>query len=210
MKRASATVAVTFGLSLLGLGLTYSGHTQTGAPTSAPVVSCEGPFAKDSTHQKLVEAFGEQNVAYLPVDVPGATTPWGRTIIYPNDAVRRLAVNWNDQAARARPFSFTIVGTSEWRGPKGVRIGMTLEQLEETNGRPFTITGYNGVDGMTFFKDGALTSLPGGCVVNAILRPTVQLPDDQLKGVSGDHQISSSDPTIRAAKPKVVVVDVRP
>jgi hypothetical protein len=124
--------------------------------------------------------------------------------------VRRLEVNWNDQVARARPFSFTIVGTSEWRGPKGVRIGMTLEQLEDTNGRPFTITGYNGVDSMTFFKDGALTSLPGGCVVNAILRPSVQLPDDQLKGVSGDRQISSSDPTIRAAKPKVVVVDVRP
>jgi hypothetical protein len=55
-----------------------------------------------------------------------------------------------------------------------------------------------------------LKSLSGGCAVNAVLRPTVQLPDDQVKRVSGDRQISSSDPAIRAAKPKVVVVDVRP
>jgi hypothetical protein len=210
MKRPLTAIAVTLGLTLLGLGLTYPGHTQSVTATSAPAVSCEGPFAKDSSHQKLVEAFGEQNVAYLPVDVPGETTRWGRTIIFPNDATRRLEVNWNDQAVRARPFSFTIIGTSEWRGPKYVHIGMTLEQLEETNGQPFTITRYNDVDSMAFFKDGALKSLPGGCAVTTVLRPTVQLPDDQVKRVSGDRQISSSDPTIRAAKPKVVVVDVRP
>jgi hypothetical protein len=39
------------------------------AAAAAPdTLACEGVFARDTTHAKLVEAFGRSNVAFLEID----------------------------------------------------------------------------------------------------------------------------------------------
>jgi hypothetical protein len=51
----------------------------TSAAAAAPdALACEGAFAKDTTHAKLVETFGRSNVAFLEIDGDqGVKMLWG-------------------------------------------------------------------------------------------------------------------------------------
>ena len=178
----------------------------TGVARAEPAltVSCEDAlFAKDSSHARLVAAFGKQNVALVSENgVAGAEV---KSVIYPNDPKRKLTVEWDDVKARAVPRVLIIEKPSQWVAPKGVRIGTPLAELEQLNGAPFTIIGFGGFLGGQVGWSGGLHMQPGGCFIGAQLEPTVKLPKPQNDKVPSNNITSytSTDPPMRQAQPVI-------
>jgi hypothetical protein len=107
----------------------------------ARTITCNGPFARNSTHAKVLEAFGRQNVTYLTLtqtvegDLP-------HTVIFPNDPKSRLLIFWDDDKNRRTVASIFVRGESQWATAKGVRIGSTLADVQALNGKPFRMSGF--------------------------------------------------------------------
>jgi hypothetical protein len=105
----------------------------TGKPTRATpaplVIACSGAFARDSHHLKLTMTYDRKNVDFGEVDAgPGKSMA---SIIYPNDPKRRLEVWWSDMDKRKDVYLIAINGSSTWTGPSGLRLGLSLADLEK-------------------------------------------------------------------------------
>jgi hypothetical protein len=178
--------------------------TQSPAPRLASVVTCNGVFAKDSTHLKLAIKFDSRNIVYGQVDGPEGTKI-NASILYPNDPKRRLEVLWNNEASRSDTSLIAINGKSQWLAPKGLRLGLAIAALEKANGRPFKMSGF-GKDGFASvlgWEGGALSSLPGGCKLGLRLTADAKAAQDARDAVAGDKEFLSNDAGVRAIKPTV-------
>jgi len=176
------------------------------APAHAPragsfktVIECKGPFAKDSGMLALAVTYDSRNMIFTHEKVQG--TEVGVTVMFPKDPKRRLEVWWQN-ANRTGLYLIDIAGKSTWVAPKGLRLGLTLEQVEKLNHKPFKLKGF-GADGVAAVADwdgGELASLPGGCKASA----SVQAKDKSAAGeLPAKDEYSSSDPAMRALKPVV-------
>jgi hypothetical protein len=164
------------------------------------VVACSGPFAPDSGMLALALAYDSRNLIYTQVDVAG--TKVGATIIFPKDPKRRLEVWWSNPN-RTGTYLILINGQSTWTGPGGLRLHLTLAEVEKLNHKPFKLKGFD-KDGNATASDwdgGALATLPGGCKTSASLRADPKAPADAVGGLPADHEYSSDDPALRAVKP---------
>lgn len=177
-----------------------------GAPRAAPIgrtIACSGVFARDSNHLRLAQAVEAKNIEFGEVDGPeGSKLP--ATVIFPQDPKRRLEVLWQNDAARADISLIVIGGQSQWSGPKGLRLGLTLAALEKLNHKPFKLAGFDQPNGGSAldWQGGALASLPGGCTVGVRFKPDPKASPAVI-GAAGGKELQSSDAAVRAAKPIV-------
>ena len=94
----------------------------------------------ESSEAGLAELLGRGNVSAIGVPLgEGATEPG--TALFPNDPARMLHVLWRDPNARRLPRVVQVRG-DRWHTKDGIRLGTTLKELEEINGGPFTLTGF--------------------------------------------------------------------
>jgi hypothetical protein len=193
-------------------------HAATGAPAAAPAapaatkpnsgasihtVACSGPFSKDSSNLKLAMVFDSSNLSFEDVDVSG--TKVGASILYPKDPKRRLEIWWQNPANRSGTYLILINGKSTWGGPNGLKLGLTLADLEKLNHKPFKLKGFD-KDGTATISDwdgGALTKIPGDCKSGVSLQPDAKAAPDAVKALTADKEYSSSAAEMRAVKPKV-------
>lgn len=170
----------------------------------APSLACEGPFAKDTTHDKLVATFGAKNVAFKEVDVTSNVLTKA-TVLFDADPTRRLVVFWKDDKSRTRPIAVTIDAPSTWTGPGGVRNGLTLRDLERLNGGNFSITGFGGIGGGEASKlGGPFVNLPGNCTLKIRFAPGIASPlPSRFASVTGDVLIASTNLVLRRVRPQV-------
>ena len=169
-----------------------------------------GPFSADGSHAKLVEAFGAENVIYKRIDRPQGSTGFA-TILFAQDAARRLIVEWRDAVTRSRPIYIGISGRSEWTGPLGIRLGATIEEIEQFNGQAFRLNGFGwDLGGNAAFEknDGKLGDLPGGCQFGFTFEPTAEgLPlGGKYRALNGNRDLRSDLPLLREVKPAVVEI----
>lgn len=171
----------------------------------APSLACEGPFAKDTTHDKLVATFGIKNVAFKDVDVTSNVLTKA-TVLFDTDPTRRLVVFWKDEKSRTRPLAVTIDAPSTWTGPGGVRNGLTLRDTEKLNGGSFSITGFGGIGGGEASKlGGPFVNLPGDCKLKIRFEPGIASPlPARFASVTGDVLIASTNLILRRVRPQVV------
>ena len=173
------------------------------AAAPANAVTCGGVFTKDATHLKLAVKYDSRNIVFGEVDGPdGAKIK--ASILFPNDPRRRLEVIWNNDAARTDLSLVVINGQSQWSAPKGVKLGGQLAALERINGRPFKLSGFaaDGTASVVGWEGGALTSLPGGCKIGIKLAANASA----TAGLSGDKELRSNDPALKAAKPAIAEI----
>jgi hypothetical protein len=174
------------------------------AIAGARVVACSGVFSKDSSHLRLAMTFDSRNVTFTDVDGDnGAKVP--ASVLFPNDPKRRLEVWWTNPAARNTTYLIVINGKSTWTAPGGMKLGLSLAQLEKLNHKPFKVKGFD-KDGTATVSDwdgGALATLAGGCKSGLSLRADPKVTPDTVTALSADKEYSSSDPELRAAKPAV-------
>jgi hypothetical protein len=173
------------------------------------IVCGPGVFAKDSSHLKLAEMVEAQNIVYAAVDGPEGSKIMA-SVLYPKDPKRRLEVLWQDDASRSNLQVISINGQSTWMAPKGLKLGLPLAALEKLNGKPFKLAGFDWDDGGSVrdWMGGALSTLPGGCIVGMKLAPDPKTSGDIRSQVSGDKDFMSSDPLVRAAKPTIEEITI--
>ena len=169
------------------------------------VLSCAGPFAPDSTHDRLVEVFGARNVALEEVRI-GEGEQDTASVIYPKDRARRVEVLWAYARRRARPAVVRVeeAGT-RWTLAVGFGPGATLAAVEKANGAPFQISGFDWeYGGRVTDWNGALSSgAATGCALTVRFAKDPKASEKAAEAVSGDRTFRSSDPRMRAVRPRV-------
>lgn len=163
------------------------------------VVECSGPFAKDSGMLALAVAYDSRNMIFTQETVQG--TQVGVTVLFPKDPRRRLEVWWRNPN-RTGTYLIDIANKSIWTAPKGLRLALTVEQLEKLNHKPFKLKGFDGNDvaQVSDWGGGELASLPGGCKAGVSLHANAKTAADELPA---KDEYSSDDPALRALKPTV-------
>jgi hypothetical protein len=170
------------------------------------VVACNGAFAKNSSHLKLAQIFGAQNLTFAEVDGP-QNSKIPASVLYPKDPKRHLEVMWSNEAARADTSLVVINGQSTWTGPKGLRLGLPVAAVEKLNGKPFQVAGFDQDDpgAALDWQGGALDKVPGGCKLGIRLAPDPKA-SAEARSAAGGKVLMSSDATVRAVKPKVAEI----
>jgi len=180
------------------------------AKAAAPshTVACSGAFAKNSSHLRLAQIFGPQNLTFTEVDGP-QNSKLPASVLYPKDPKRHLEVLWNNEAARSDTSLVVINGQSAWTGPKGLRLGLPLAALEKLNGKPFQVAGFDQDNAGTVldWQGGALDKVPGGCKVGIKLTPDPKASED-AKGAAAGKTLTSNDAVVRAVNPKIAEIIV--
>jgi hypothetical protein len=179
-------------------------RARTAPVASTRAVTCGGTFAKDSSHLKLAMTFDSKNITFTDVDASNGTKV-PASILFPSDPKRRLEVWWSNQAARSGTYLIVINGKSTWTAPDGLRLGLTVAQLEKLNKKAFKLKGFDkdGVASVSDWDDGELANLPGGCKSGLSLRADPKAPADAVSALSADKEYNSQDPEILAVKPTV-------
>ena len=175
-------------------------------PAFAEDFTCDGAFAADSSADRLVEIYGQDNVVTGETDGPEGTTIIATTV-FPNDPAKMMIFGWWDEAAHRElsyvelPETGTIAGLAE---------GMTVKEVEALNGEPFIMTGfwwdYGGYAG---FQSGKLAEIPGGCHISVYFQPSVEVPAGlDTEPVSGDREVPSSEPLLEQLAVKVDAITI--
>jgi len=173
------------------------------AAAASRTVACSGAFSKDWSNLRLAMTFDSKNVTFTDVDVGGSKV--GASIVFPNDPKRRLEVWWSNPASRSGIYLILINGQSTWTAPGGMRLGLTLAELEKLNHKPFKLKGFgkDGIATVSGWDDGALAALAGDCKSGVSLQADPKAPADAVSALPADQEFSSADPAMRAVKPKV-------
>jgi len=156
-------------------------------------VTCADAFGRESSHSKIVSTFGAAHVASQEIEGAEGITMLG-TVIYPNDPRRRLEVLWIDKDMQRRPGAIWISKESQWTGWRGVRIGMTLEDVEALNGKPFKLRNFDGDYGgtVTDWNGGAMEHIPGGCRVSLRFEPAKDTSPETYDALEAPQVLSSN------------------
>jgi hypothetical protein len=186
-----------------GAALEPSAEAQNSAATKSDNVVCRGVFARDSSHAKLAAAFRSRNVVFTQVDGASGAKIMA-TVLFAKDPRRRLEVWWTNQASRSETHLIVINGQSDWIAPGQLRLGLTLQQLEQINGKPFKLTGFdkNNLATLTNWNGGEVAAVPGGCKVGISLRPRT-VAASALSAFPATGEFISSDAALRAVDPAV-------
>jgi hypothetical protein len=183
---------------------TFHGSHALADQASAPgTVICAGAFARESSHSKVAATFGAAKVAIQEIEGAEGIKILG-TVVYPNDPRRRLEILWIDKDMRRRPGAIWISHESQWTGWRGVRIGMTLEDVEALNGKPFRLRNFDQEYGgiVTDWRGGAMEHIPGGCRISVRFEPDKNTGPKTYNALDG-QQFLSSNPRIKAFRSTV-------
>lgn len=169
-------------------------------------IDCRGAFARDSSHIRLAQIFGPDNVAYTEVDGPDNSKIMA-SVIFPKDPQRRLEVLWNNDTSRSGTQVIVINGKSAWSAPRGIKLGTQLAAVEKINGKPFTLGAF-AADGATAanWQDGALLKLQGGCKIGMRFVPDPKAAQEARAQLASSNDLQSSDPNVRAVRPTVAEI----
>jgi hypothetical protein len=148
--------------------------------------------------------FGFGNVTTTDVKAPDGTKV-AASVIFPDDPQRRLEVWWRDATSHSGTYLIDITGQSDWTAPDGLRLGLTLAEVEKLNQKSFKLTGFdkNGVATTSDWGGGELASLAGGCNAGLSLRADPKVSAKIIGALSPNKEYASSNPQMRAAKPTV-------
>jgi len=156
----------------------------------------------NSNHLKLAMSFGFRNVTATKVEANGTKVP--ASVIFPDDPQQRLEVWWKN-ATSSGTYLIVINGQSDWTAPSGLRLGLTLVELEKLNHKTFKLKGFdkNGIAAISDWGGGDLASLAGGCNAGLSMRADPKVSAKIIGALSPNKEYASSNSQIRAAKPTV-------
>src|SRR5262249_13634452 len=188
----------------IGLSLASTAKELPAAPATAHAVACSESFGKDSSHLKLAMGFGFTNVTATDVEAKDGTKV-AASVIFPDDPQQRLEVWWKNANSSSGTYLIVITGQSDWTAPGGLRLGLTLAELEKLNHKSFKLKGFdeNGVATVSDWGGGELASLAGGCNAAPSLRADPKVSAKIIGALSPNKEYASSNPQMRAAKPTV-------
>jgi hypothetical protein len=173
-------------------------------PGKQQIVACGGVFGRDSSHAKLAMAFQSRNVTFTQVDASSGGKVMA-SVVFGKDPKRRLEVWWSTPANRSDTHLIVINGQSDWIAPGELHLGLTLAELEQLNGKPFKLLGFDKdhVATLSDWNGGRLSALAGGCKVGISLRADPKTKASALGDLPADRAFTSTDAALRAVNPMV-------
>lgn len=170
-----------------------------------------------SNENDLIQRYGIQSVKY--------DTMWGAEgffsmgTILKTEPESHIEITWQNEDLRAGIVSVTLVSDQDWYGDsvasgkwrtqQGVHLGMSVQELQNLNGRPFTFSGfgwdYAGV--VTDWQQGQLADK--GVAVQLSEGPySGKLTDEESAQLLGDVSVQSDNPLVKEFNPRVWSVSV--
>ena len=175
-------------------------------PAMAEEIACQGAFAIDSSEARLIEIYGADNVVTGTVPGPEGTEMLATTV-FPDNPKKSLQFVWWDEDSLSSPSYIELPPKA--MAPGGIRIGMSLAEVQAINGEPFTLLGFDwDYGGSAGFQSGALSNLPGDCLLS-LQFDYGTAPDgvDTLPAM-GDKELSSDDPLLAQMQVRVHAMSV--
>jgi hypothetical protein len=169
-------------------------------------IDCRGAFARDSSHIRLAQVFGPDNVVFTDVEGP-ENSKIPASVLFPRDPGRRLEMLWNNTTSRSGTQVIVINGKSNWAAPRGIKLGTQLTAVEKLNGKPFKLSAF-GADGSTAadWQEGALLKLQGGCKIGMRFVADPRAPQEARAELASQKELLSSDAGVRALRPTVAEI----
>lgn len=189
-----------FALALLALAACGQAPTQ---PPAAPAAASNeytltcANFAT-LTPATLADRYGAENISTQTL--PGAEgESYEATVVFSDDAARRMVIVWNDAGNAAASASVVNEGT-RWRGAEGYTIGTPIADVERLNVMPFKLWGFGWDYGgwVSEWNAGVLAQNP---ICRTRVRFTPRGPENLA--AMGDSEFNSNDPAIRSADPVI-------
>ena len=101
-----------------------------------------GDLTARTSEARLIKRFGRRHVLRTNVAIGQGQHEPG-TVLFPRDPRQRIDILWKSQSARVSPKHARVRGDeSVWVVMPGVRLGLSLEELEALNGGAFKLTGF--------------------------------------------------------------------
>ncbi|MGV3659013.1 MAG: hypothetical protein ACO1TE_02480 [Prosthecobacter sp.] len=139
----------------------------------------------------LERAYGKKNLKLTELPGPEGSTYPGAKLFEGTD--RELEIAWDEEKKVVADIN--VVGKA-WKFENGLKLGMSLEEVEKINGKPFLVNGFGwDYGGYANFEGGKLEAKVG-----IRFDTTAEKVSESL---SGDKQIPSTDKKLRAAKPVI-------
>jgi hypothetical protein len=166
-----------------------------------------GPITAETSEASLHALFGAEHIRRTDVQLGEGTTTPG-TVIFPDDAGRRMEIVWSD-SARAVPKEIRLTGgSSMWRTAEGISLGSTLRDIERLNRFPFRLLGFAWDYAGTIVDcgRGRLTML--GCqqprwLIVRLTPDRTAMDQPEYNQVLGDRVFSSGHPAMQSLNPRV-------
>ncbi|HEX2250109.1 MAG TPA: hypothetical protein VHH32_07140 [Gemmatimonadales bacterium] len=178
-----------------------------GSPEWQIDLSGSGPLSATSSEADLRRHYGASVVESARIELGEGETAPG-TVIYPSDSLRRAEIIWQDTLGRRRPARVILRGSqSKWQVSRGISLGTSLQELEQVNGKPFTLAGFG------WDYAGAVTDWNGGALESALTRVKLYLDPGPAQyesapysQVLGDRDYSSALPAMQQLSPRVTQI----
>jgi hypothetical protein len=160
------------------------------------------------SEKTLIAKFGLNNVCQDSVHI-GEGEYEKCTTIYKNDSTKCLSIIWNDKELRTNFYDIRWGHeATKWAINNVITMGTSLLEIEKINGRPFILAGFGWDYGGTIY------SYNGGNLDKSFmnpyriclrLEPTTykDITAEEESEVTGDREISSTNPIMRRLKLKV-------
>jgi hypothetical protein len=101
-----------------------------------------GDLTARTSEAQIIKRFGRRNVLRTTVPIGQGEEEPG-TVVFPRDPLQTIVILWKSQSLRVSPKHARVRGDeSAWMLGPGVRLGLSLQELEALNGGPFTLTGF--------------------------------------------------------------------
>lgn len=204
-------------ISLLALSLSLAvvpvmAKDKVKAVDEAPVaLTCDGVYGPKSSDALVRETFGDENVETgMVYGVEGVE--YKATTVYPNDPERAMRFSWFDEDKLEYLSSVELSPSQET--PTGVKIGMSVAEVEAINGAPFTLGGFWwDYGGGSTFDTGVLADAhsndDGGCGFWIGFAPADEYPADlDVSAVSGEVMVPSSEPLLEKLDVRVESINL--
>ena len=157
-----------------------------------------GPITKGMTRASLKALVGPDQFKAIEVAGGEGDTLPGAVVF--KGTAREVEVVFNPEGDKKEIIDVRIIGNG-WKFPDDLRKGMTLEQVEKVNGKPFKVLGFE-------WDYGGYADFTGGKLAGKVSVRFTHHQADLDHSLVGDREIASTDKKLRAAKPVVSEISI--
>lgn len=170
------------------------------------------------SEKELAEVFGAENVIFDTIYV-GEGEMSMATILFP-ESKNQLEILWADMDKREKMTNIThsayynmeddvLEMDSRWETSYGIKLGTSLSELNEINGKAFSFLGFG------WDYSGMVTDLNGGALEKQPLNFQLGIADferynndEDYRALLGDMEFTSNNAAAKRLNPVVVLISV--